>query len=136
MNTRDLIDGLRRFDDARPPLPAEHWLKLSAGLVLLMGGGRGSIVKRALSIAAGGTLIYKALNGREGLIDTLKRERSKMPQVPQAPGRQTLEYDGTLIASAADSDAAVDLNLDHIGEDAVTSQESQPSLFEKTQPVE
>lgn len=92
MNTHGLIDGLRRLDAERPTLPAEHWLKLSAGMVLLLAGGRGSFVARTLSIAAGGVLVYKAFSGRDGLTEMLKRE--------SAQGRRTLELDGRLVASA------------------------------------
>lgn len=92
MNTHRLIDGLRRLDAERPTLPGEHWLKLGAGMVLLLAGGRGSFVARTLSIAAGGLLVYKAFSGRDGLTDMLKRE--------SAARRRTLELDGRLIASA------------------------------------
>lgn len=80
MNTRGLIDGLRRFDAERPTLPAEHWLKLGTGLVLLLASGRGSLIGRTLSIAAGGTLIYRAFSGRDGLTEMLRRESARSRQ--------------------------------------------------------
>lgn len=91
MNTHRLIDGLRRLDAERPTLPAEHWLKLGAGMVLLMAGGRGSFVARTLSIAAGGVLVYKAFSGRDGLTEMLRRE--------SAQGRRMVRLDGRPVAS-------------------------------------
>ena len=92
MNTHRVIDGLRRLDAERPTLPAEHWLKLGAGMVLLLAGGRGSFLARTLSIAAGSVLVYKAFSGRDGLAEMLQRESAQC--------RRAIKLDGRLVASA------------------------------------
>ena len=61
-----LLDRLKRFDDERPGFPGEHWLVLSAALWLLARPS-GSPLARALSIAAGLALVYRAASGRDGL---------------------------------------------------------------------
>ena len=61
-----LLDRLKRFDDERPGFPGEHWLALSAALWLLARPSA-SPLARALSIAAGLALVYRAASGRDGL---------------------------------------------------------------------
>ena len=61
-----LLDRWKRFDDARPSLPAEHWLTFGAALWLLTRPSD-SPFGRALSIAAGLALAYRAARGRDGL---------------------------------------------------------------------
>ena len=75
-----LLDRLKRFDDARPSLPAEHWLTFGAGIWLL----DAPIVVpagRLLSVATGLALVYRAASGRDGLVAIVEQERA----VP-APG--------------------------------------------------
>ena len=61
-----LLDRLKRFDDARPSLPGEPWLTLSAALWLLARPNP-SRLGRSLSIAAGLALVYRAASGRDGV---------------------------------------------------------------------
>lgn len=61
-----LLDRWKRFDDARRGLPAEHWLAFGAALWLLTRPSP-SPLSRALSIAAGLALVYRAASGRNGL---------------------------------------------------------------------
>jgi hypothetical protein len=95
MNTNGLLDGLRRLDAERPPIPGGHWLALGTGMVLLLGGGRGSVLGRALALAAGGALVYRAYNGPGGLKELLQRES-------QAPARRVVMVDGAVVASSAE----------------------------------
>ena len=61
-----LLARWKRFDDARASLPAEHWLTFGAALWLLARPTQSSVA-RALSIAAGLALVYRAASGRDGL---------------------------------------------------------------------
>ena len=66
-----VLTRLRRLDDARPSLPAEHWLVLGAGAWLLL-HRRESVLGRLASMAIGGALVWRALSGREGIVRRLK----------------------------------------------------------------
>ena len=61
-----LLDRLKRFDDARASLPAEHWLTFGAAIWLLTRPSP-STLARMLSVAAGLALVYRAASGRDGL---------------------------------------------------------------------
>src|SRR5919107_104673 len=54
-----LLDRWKRFDDARPSLPAEHWLTFGAAIWFLTRETE-STVGRVLSIATGLALVYRA----------------------------------------------------------------------------
>jgi hypothetical protein len=95
MNTTSLIERLRQLDAQRPSVPGEHWLALGAGLLLLLSGGRGSLLGRATSVAVGGALVYRAMGGRDGLQRLLRPEAD-------VPGRRIVKLEDTVIASAAD----------------------------------
>ena len=95
MNPTSLIDRLRQLDAQRPSVPGEHWLTLGAGLLLLLSGGRGSVLGRTASIAVGGALVYRAIGGRYGLQRLLRPEAD-------VPGRRVVKLEDTVIASAAD----------------------------------
>jgi hypothetical protein len=100
MDTKSILDSLRRFDDSRPSLPGEHWMTLGAGAILLFSGGRGSVLGRLLSIAAGSALIYRAVSGRDGLGQLL---RSNAAAADEVPGRHAVVANGRVIASADDA---------------------------------
>jgi hypothetical protein len=104
MDTKTLLDQVRRFEEQRPSLPGEHWLTLGAGLVLLLSGGRGSVLGRTLSLAVGGALVYRAVQGRDGLGELLRRDG--------APGRRAVKVNGTLVASAAEPPEGPDDDID------------------------
>jgi hypothetical protein len=104
MDTKTLLDQVRRFEEQRPSLPGEHWLTLGAGLVLLLSGGRGSVLGRTLSLAVGGALVYRAVQGRDGLGELLRRE--------DAPGRRAVKVNGTVVASAAEPPEEPDDDID------------------------
>lgn len=122
MDANTLLQTLRRWDDERPPVPAEHWLKLSVGLGLLAAGGRGSVLGRAVSIAAGGALIYRAFKGRDGLSEMLRREpRGRHLEEPGTveehqyahdSGRGTTLVDGKVAASVASPAASENADVD------------------------
>ena len=61
-----LLDRLKRFDDARASLPAEHWLTFGAAIWLLTRPSP-SPLARMLWVAAGLALVYRAASGRDGL---------------------------------------------------------------------
>lgn len=124
MDANTLLQTLRRWDDERPAVPAEHWLKLSLGLGLLAAGGRGSVLGRALSIAAGGALVYRAFKGKDGLSEMLRREPRHQQQHFEEPGtveehqyagdtgRGTTLVDGKVAASVASPAATDDVDID------------------------
>jgi len=95
MNTDGLLDGLRRLDAERPPIPGGHWIALGTGMVLLLGGGRGSLLGRALALAAGGALVYRAYNAPGGIRDLLQREAA-------GQNRRVVKVNGTVVASSAE----------------------------------
>lgn len=64
---------LQRLDEARPSLPAEHWMVLGLGAWLLL-RRRGSVLGRLASMAVGGALAWRALNGRDGIVRKLRAD--------------------------------------------------------------
>jgi len=80
-----LIERLRRYDDARPGLPGEHWFALAAGL-WLMTRGRPSTLERVAALATGAALVARALGGRDGLSGALARRKRR--QVADRLGRK------------------------------------------------
>ena len=81
-----LLDRLKRFDDARPSLPGEHWLALGAA-VWLLARPHQSPWGRALSIAAGLALVYRAASGRDGLAGWWSRTPWRRARVRKAWAR-------------------------------------------------
>jgi hypothetical protein len=79
-----LLNRLKRFDEARPSFPAEHWLAFGAAIWLL------TRPRRRRSAAAVGCqrprVVYRAASGRDGLA---RLWNSKAPFRPgrRAPGR-------------------------------------------------
>ena len=71
-----LIQRLRRYDDARPGLPGEHWFALAAGLWLLT-RGRDSTLERIAALATGVALVARAMGGRDGLAGILARRKRR-----------------------------------------------------------
>ena len=71
-----LIERLRRYDQARPGLPGEHWFALAAGLWLLT-RGRASTLERIAALAAGVALVARAASGRDGLPGMLARHKRR-----------------------------------------------------------
>ena len=80
-----LLNRLKRFDEARPSFPAEHWLAFGAAIWLLTRPSA-SPFGRLLSVASGLALVYRAASGRDGLA---RLWNSKAPFRPgrRAPGR-------------------------------------------------
>lgn len=68
-----VLSRLERLDAQRPRLPGEHWITLGAGLLLLMRPQR-TLLGRLCALAAGATLVYRAANGRDGLVPWLRGE--------------------------------------------------------------
>ena len=67
MQHESLLSRLKRFDDERMGLPAEHWFTLGAG-VWLLSRRTATPLGQWLSAAAGLALIYRAASGRDGLM--------------------------------------------------------------------
>ena len=84
-----LLDRLKRFDDARASLPAEHWLTFGAAIWLLTRPSP-SALARMVSVAAGLALVYRAASGRDGLARLWNRK---------APGRAGSRASGRYIDS-------------------------------------
>ena len=71
--TDSLLARLKEFDDRRPAIPGEHWLAFAAGIWLLTRGGR-SALGRAVGLAGGAALLYRAASGRDGLLAALRSQ--------------------------------------------------------------
>ena len=70
---QSLLHRIKRYDDARPGLPGEHWLVLAAGLGVWLASGRHpSLVVRTLGLMAGTALVGRAASGRDGLAKVLR----------------------------------------------------------------
>jgi len=80
-----LLDRLKRFDEARPSLPAEHWLTFGAAIWLLTRPSA-SPFGRLLSVAAGLALVYRAASGRDGLVQLWNR-KTRFRTGRRTPGR-------------------------------------------------
>jgi len=69
----NLIDRIKKFDDARPGIPGEHWLALGGAVALWLATRRHrSFVVRVLGSVAGTALVARAATGRE-VPDRLRR---------------------------------------------------------------
>jgi uncharacterized membrane protein len=65
---RRLLSSLKQFDQRRPSLPGEHLMTLGAGTALLRAAGRRrSRLGKAITLAAGAALLWRALSGRDGV---------------------------------------------------------------------
>jgi hypothetical protein len=71
-----LMERLRRYDEARPGIPGEHWFALAAGL-WLMTRGRTSTLERIAALATGAALVARAVSGRDGLSGMLARQKRR-----------------------------------------------------------
>ena len=69
----ETIRDIKRFDDARPSIPGEHWLTLGAGVAvwLLLRRARSPLLRTAGSVA-GTALLARAASGRDGLSRLLR----------------------------------------------------------------
>jgi len=69
-----LLHQLQRFDRQRSGMPGEHWASFGAGLTMLNLARRSpSPVFRAVVVAAGVALIWRAASGRDGPVARLRR---------------------------------------------------------------
>jgi hypothetical protein len=65
---RRLLSSLKQFDQRRPSLPGEHLMTFGAGTALLRASRhRRSRLGKALTLAAGAALVWRALGGRDGV---------------------------------------------------------------------
>ncbi len=63
-----LLRSLKQFDDRRPGLPGEHLMTFGAGTALLRASrNRRSRLAKAVTMAAGAALLWRALSGRDGV---------------------------------------------------------------------
>jgi hypothetical protein len=68
-----LLHRVKRYDDARPGVPGEHWLVLAAGLAAWLASRRHpSLAVRTLGLMAGTALVGRAASGRDGLAKVLR----------------------------------------------------------------
>lgn len=71
-----LLWGLRRADRARAGLPGEHWATFGASAAMLRWAGRSrSPLLRIAALGGGAVLLYRALSGRDGLVQRVRRAR-------------------------------------------------------------
>jgi uncharacterized membrane protein len=64
--TDNLLDKIKKFDDARPGIPGEHWLALGGAVALWLATRRHpSVVVRVLGSMAGTALVARAATGRK-----------------------------------------------------------------------
>ncbi len=80
-----LLDRLKRFDDARPSFPAEHWLTFGAAIWFLTRPSS-SPLGRLLSVATGLALVYRAASGQRRTGEIVEQEAS-FRAGRRAPGR-------------------------------------------------
>lgn len=73
MNNESALTQLKRYDDARPGFPGEHWLTLAAGLgVWWISRRNPSFLVRTLGSVAATALVGRAASGRDGLAKVLR----------------------------------------------------------------
>jgi len=70
------VPSLRRWDQRRHGLPAEHWATFALGLYLLKRRRSGPL-GWLLSRAAGAGLVARALSGRDGAVQVYQRVRER-----------------------------------------------------------
>lgn len=64
--TDSLLQRAKRFDQARPSLPGEHWMVLAAGFALILATRRHpSALLQLLAGVGGVALVGRALSGRD-----------------------------------------------------------------------
>jgi len=73
MSLYGLLRSLKRWDDNRNSMPGEHMLVFGLGTRLLLSGGRGTLLRRAVRFGAGAALVARALSGRDGAVQVLRR---------------------------------------------------------------
>jgi hypothetical protein len=78
-----LLTRLQRLDEARPSLPAEHWMVLGLGAWMLL-RRRDSVLGRLASMAVGGALVWRAMSGRDGIAKRLRTDSAAFQ--PTQPG--------------------------------------------------
>jgi hypothetical protein len=68
-----ILHKIKRYDDARPGFPGEHWIVLGAGVGAWLATRRSpSVVVQTLGMLAGTLLVARAASGREGLTKVLR----------------------------------------------------------------
>ncbi|MBL0423365.1 hypothetical protein JI739_23715 [Ramlibacter sp. AW1] len=81
------IARLKRFDESRDNLPAEHWVTLATGLGLWLATRKHpSVVVRLLAGIAGGVLVARAASGTQ----VPRQLRRVMPYADDWGNRDTL----------------------------------------------
>jgi hypothetical protein len=90
-----LLHRLQDFNQQRPQLPGEHWLTLGAGL-LLLGRSRDSALGSLLSKAAGAALVWRALQGRNGLLALARGELARSEMERGELGPASLRPEGAM----------------------------------------
>ncbi|TWO70704.1 hypothetical protein FN976_14210 [Caenimonas sedimenti] len=69
----NVLQEIKRADDARPGFPGEHWLVLAAGIgAWWLTRNHRSAVVRTLGMVAGTALVGRAASGRDGLSRVLR----------------------------------------------------------------
>src|SRR5438045_653057 len=69
----NVLQKIKRADDARPGFPGEHWLVLGAGLAAWLATRRHpSAAVRALGLMGGTALVGRAASGRDGVSKFLR----------------------------------------------------------------
>ena len=64
----NLLQKIKRYDDAREGIPGEHWMVLAAGVsAWLLTRRHPSVMVRTLGLLAGTALAGRAASGRDGL---------------------------------------------------------------------
>ncbi|KQO23285.1 hypothetical protein [Acidovorax sp. Leaf78] len=72
MGIRQKVKEVRNWDEARPSFPAEHWLVLGAGLLVMRSAGKSrGFLGRMVGRAVGSALIARAASGRNGVVGKL-----------------------------------------------------------------
>lgn len=71
--SESILQRIKRYDEARPGIPGEHWLVLAAGMGAWLASRRHpSPAVRTLGLMAGTALVGRAASGRDGLAKVLR----------------------------------------------------------------
>ncbi|RYF52998.1 MAG: hypothetical protein EOO29_57180 [Comamonadaceae bacterium] len=77
MGIRQEINEVRTREEARPGFPAERWLVLGAGLLVMRTAGKSrGFLGRMVGRAVGSALFARAASGRDGVVGKLARASS------------------------------------------------------------